>query len=130
MIVSVIAFVLCFVYGLKCFLSYRDVKKLILVPLAGLLGGFVLTWLTAESMNVYLDPSDSVYEEFVVIDKNVRHRRRGIDYEFKVQNGDNAFYLDVSEKTYCDYEINDTIILSLCDGAFGEPYYIYENVKE
>ena len=78
-------------------------------------------------MNVYLDFSTPTYENFVIIDKDVDAGSRQITtYELKVQNGEVDFWLDVSEETYYNYEINDTITLSIYNGAFNEPYYIYD----
>ena len=125
-VVAVIVFIPCLIYGIEqC--KYRDWDKGIGIPLLGLLGGFLLSFLTISSMNVYLDFSTPTYENFVIIDKDVDAGSRQITtYELKVQNGEVDFWLDVSEETYYNYEINDTITLSIYNGAFNEPYYIYD----
>ncbi len=127
-IVAVVIFIPCLIYGLRNFKLYRDWEKLIGVPLLGLLGGFLLTWLTVASMNVYLDTSVPTYEEYTIIDKDIRSGARQITtYEFEVEKNDIVFTIGVSETSYYSYEVNDTIRLSIYNGAFNEPYYIYEN---
>ncbi len=127
-LISVVAFIPCLIYGVREFKLYRDVEKLICVPLLGVLGGFALTWLTVLSMNVYLDTSTPTYEEYVIIDKDIRAGARQITtYELEVKNGDTVFTIGVSETAYYSYEINDPIRLSVYNGAFNEPYYIHEN---
>ena len=49
---------------------------------------------------------------------------------FKVIDGEKSFTIGVSEEVYYDMEINDSITLSIYKGAFNEPYYIHENLKE
>ena len=79
-------------------------------------------------MNVCLDTSKPAYEEFVIIDKNVRTGARQITtYEIEVQKGDTIFTIGISEDAYYDYEISDTITLSIYSGAFNEPYCIHES---
>ena len=130
-VVSVVAFIPCLIYGIKQFKLYEDKEKLICVPLLGLLGGFALAFLTMGSMNVYLDSSLPAYEEYAIVDKDIDSGARQITtYEFKVERGDSVFYIGVSEQTYYDYEINDKIVLSIYGGAFNEPYYIHERNKE
>ncbi len=127
-IVSIIIFVPCLIYGIKYFKLYRDWEKLIGVPLAALLLGFVSTWLTVSSMNVYLDMSTPTYEEYIIIDKDIKAGSRQITtYEFEVKKDDIVFTIGVSETSYYSYEVNDTIRLSVYNGAFNEPYYIHEN---
>lgn len=127
-IVSIIIFVPCLIYGIKYFKSYRDWEKLIGVPLAALLLGFVSTWLTVSSMNVYLDMSTPTYEKYIIIDKDIKAGSRQITtYEFEVKKDDIVFTIGVSETSYYSYEVNDTIRLSVYNGAFNEPYYIHEN---
>ena len=68
------------------------------------------------------------YEEFVIIDKNIRTGARQITtYELEVQKGEVIFHIGVSEEAYYDYEINDAVTLSIYSGAFNEPYYVHEN---
>lgn len=127
-IIAVIVFLPCLIYGLTMFTVNRDYEKLICIPLLGLLGGFALTWLTMSSMNVYLDTSKPTYEEYIIIDKDVRTGSRQITtYELEVQKDDITFTIAVSEVVYYDYEIHDSIMLSTYSGAFNEPYIIYDN---
>lgn len=127
-IVAIIIFLPCLIYVLKTFKINRDVEKLICIPLLGLLGGFALTWLTLASMNVYLDTSEPTYEEYIIIDKDVRTGARQITtYELEVQKDDITFTIAVSEVVYYDYEINDMIVLSIYSGAFNEPYIIHDS---
>ena len=127
-IVSIIIFVPCLIYGIRYFKLYRDWEKLIALPLVALLGGFVLTWLTVASMNVYLDTSAPTYEEYTIIDKDIKAGSRQVTtYELEVKKDDTVFTIGVSEIAYYSYEVNDTIKLSVYNGAFNEPYYIHEN---
>lgn len=127
-IVSIIVFIPCLIYAIKHYMPYREWENLIGVPLAALLVSFVVVWLTVSSMNVYLDTSDPTYEEYVIIDKDIRAgSRQATTYELEVKKDNTTFTIGVSEKTYYDYEINDTIKLSIYSGAFNEPYYIHEN---
>ena len=127
-IVSIIIFVPCLIYGIRYFKLYRDWEKLIVLPLVALLGGFVLTWLTVASMNVYLDTSAPTYEEYTIIDKDIKAGSRQVTtYELEVKKDDTVFTIGVSEIAYYGYEVNDTIKLSVYNGAFNEPYYIHEN---
>ena len=129
-IVSLIVFVPCLIYGIKYFKLYRDWEKLIGLPLAVLLGGFLLTWLTVASMNVYLDTSAPTYEEYVIVDKDIKAGSRQVTtYEFDVKKDDTTFTIGVSETAYYSHEANDTIKLSIYNGAFNEPYYIHEESK-
>lgn len=127
-IVAVVVLIPCLIYGITQFKLYRDWEKLISVPLLGVMVGFLITFLTISSMNVYLDTSNPTYEEFVIIDKDIRAGARQLTtYELEVQKGEKNFYIGVSEEEYYDYEITDEITLSIYSGAFNEPYYIYEN---
>lgn len=127
-IVAVVVFIPCLIYGIKQFKLYRDLEKLIGVPMLGIMVGFLITFLTISSMNVYLDTSKPAYEKFVIIDKNVRTGARQLTtYELEVQKGEKFFYIGVSEEAYYDYEITDEITLSIYSGAFNVPYYVYEN---
>ena len=126
-IISTIIFVPCLIYGIRYFRLYRDWDKLIGLPLVALLMGFVLTWLTVASMNVYLDTSAPTYEEYIIVDKDIRAGSRQVTtYELEVKKDDMVFTLGVSETAYYSYEVNDTIKLSIYNGAFNEPYYIHE----
>ena len=79
-------------------------------------------------MNVYLDMSTPTYEEYIIIDKDIKAGSRQITtYEFEVKKDDIVFTIGVSETSYYSYEVNDTIRLSVYNGAFNEPYYIHEN---
>lgn len=130
-LVSIIIFIPCLIYGIRYFKLYRDWEKLIGLPLAVLLGGFVLTWLTVASMNVYLDTSASTYEEYTIIDKDVKAGSRQVTtYELEVKKDDTVFTIGVSEIAYYRHEVNDTIRLSVYNGAFNEPYYIHENSEK
>ena len=127
-VVAVVVLIPCLIYGIQQFNSHRDWEKLICVPLLGLMGGFMITFMTISSMNVCLDTSKPVYEEFVIIDKNVRTGARQITtYEIEVQKGDTIFKIGISEEAYYNYEISDSITLSIYRGAFNEPYYIHES---
>lgn len=129
-IVSLIIFVPCLIYGIKYFKLYRDWEKLIGLPLAALIGGFLITWLTVASMNVYLDISVPTYEEYVIIDKDIKSGSRQVTtYEFDVKKDDTVFTIGVSEAAYYNHDVNDTIKLSIYKGAFNEPYYIHEESK-
>jgi hypothetical protein len=130
-LVSIIIFVPCLIYGIRYFKLYRDWEKLIGLPLAVLLGGFVLTWSTVASMNVYLDTSAPTYEEYTIIDKDVKAGSRQVTtYELEVKKDDTVFTIGVSEIAYYRHEVNDTIKLSVYNGAFNEPYYIHENSEK
>lgn len=127
-VIAVVVLIPCLIYGIQQFNLHRDWEKLICVPLLGLMGGFIITFLTISSMNVCLDTSKPAYEEFVIIDKNVRTGARQITtYEIEVQKGDTIFTIGISEDAYYDYEISDTITLSIYSGAFNEPYCIHES---
>ena len=130
-IVAVVAFVPTLIYWLVRHTIHRNLENLICIPLLALFGGFGLTWLTLGSMNVYLDMSKPTYEEYVIVDKDVRTGARQLTtYEFKVESGEKSFTIGVSEEVYYDFEINDSIILSIYKGAFNEPYYIHDKLKE
>ncbi len=127
-IVSTIIFIPCLIYGIRYFKLYRDWEKLIGLPLAVLLGGFVLVWLTVSSMNVYLDTSAPTYEEYIIVDKDIKAGSRQVTtYELEVKKNDTTFTIGVSETAYYNHEVNDKIKLSIYNGAFNEPYYIHEN---
>ena len=129
-IVSLIIFIPFLIYGIKYFKLYRDWEKLIWLPLVTLLCGFVLVWLTVASMNVYLDTSTPTYEEYVIVDKDIKAGSRQVTtYEFDVKKDDTTFTIGVSETAYYSHEVNDTIKLSIYNGAFNEPYYIHEESK-
>lgn len=126
LIMMVIVFVPCLIYGLVKYTIDKDLEKLICIPLIGLMFGFAIPWLTISSMNVYLDTSSPTFEEFVIIGKDVDAGARQVTtYEFEVKKDDTIFTIGVSEEVYYDYEINDKITLSIYKGLFNEPYYIY-----
>lgn len=130
-IVAAVAFIPTLIYWLVRYTIHKNLENLICIPLLALLGGFGLTWLTLGSMNVYLDMSKPTYEEYVIVDKDVRTGARQITtYEFKVESGEKSFTIGVLEEVYYDFEINDSIILSIYKGAFNEPYYIHDKLKE
>ena len=130
-IVSLIIFIPFLIYGIKYFKLYRDWEKLIWLPLVTLLCGFVLVWLTVASMNVYLDTSTPTYEEYVIVDKDIKAGSRQVTtYEFDVKKDDTTFTIGVSETAYYSHEVNDTIKLSIYNGAFNEPYYIHEESEK
>jgi hypothetical protein len=127
-IVSIIVFIPCLIYAIRYFMPYRDWENLIGLPLGALLCSFAFVWLTVSSMNVYLDTSAPTYEEYIIMDKDIRAgSRQATTYEFEVKKDDTTFTIGVSETTYYSHEINDTIKLSIYSGAFNEPYYIHEN---
>ena len=127
-IVSIIVFIPFLIYAIKYYMPYREWENVIGVPFSALLCSFVLVWMTLSSMNVYLDTSAPTYEEYIIMDKDIRAgSRQATTYELEVKKDDTTFTIGVSEKTYYDYEINDTIQLSIYSGAFNEPYCIHEN---
>ena len=124
-IVSIIAFTPCLIYGINQFKLYRDSEKLIGLPLLALIGTFIFVWLTITAMNVYFDTSDPAYEEYIITEKYISSGSKQITtYNLEVKNGDTVFKIGVSETSYYSHEVNDTIMLSIYDGAFNEPYYI------
>lgn len=126
-IIAVIVFIPCLIFGIKSHKSRRSIEKLICIPFLGLLGGFAIPWLTISSMNVYLDFSEPTYVEYVIIDKDVRTGSRQVTtYELEVKNESESFTIGVSEEAFYDYEIDDTIVLSIYKGAFNQPYYIHD----
>ncbi|MBE6534751.1 MAG: hypothetical protein E7678_07300 [Ruminococcaceae bacterium] len=128
---AVLAFIPCLIYAIKRYAYEMSKENLISIPLVGLLGGFLITYLVVSSMNVYLDSSTPTHEEYVIVDKKVRAGAKQITkYEFEVQNDDSSFFIGVSEESFHDHEINDKITLSIYNGAFNEPYYIYENKED
>ena len=81
-------------------------------------------------MNVYLDTSTPTYEEYVIVDKDIKAGSRQVTtYEFDVKKDGTTFTIGVSETAYYSHEVNDTIKLSIYNGAFNEPYYIHEESK-
>ena len=127
-IVSIIVFIPCLIYVIRYYKRYGVWETHIVLPLSALLCSFVVVWLTVSSMNVYLDTSDPTYEEYIIVDKDIRAgSRQATTYELEVKKDDTTFTIGVSETAYYDYEINDTIQLSIYSGAFNEPYYIHEN---
>ena len=127
-IIGVIALAICLVYCIKKYKPVGDKEKLISIPIIGLIAGFLFSFLTISSMNVYLDTSIPTYEEFVIIDKDISTgAKRNTTYKLTLENENTTFTINVSEKAYYDYEIDDTITLSIYNGAFNEPYYIYDN---
>ncbi len=127
-IVSIIVFIPCLIYVIRYYKRYGVWETHIALPFSALLISFVLVWMTLSSMNIYLDTSTPTYEEYIIIDKDIRAgSRQATTYELEVKKDDTTFTIGVSEKTYYDYEINDTIQLSIYSGAFNEPYYIHEN---
>lgn len=127
-IFGAITLIICVVYSIKKYKPIGDKEKLISIPIIGLIAGFLFSFLTISSMNVYLDTSIPTYEEFVIIDKDVSTgAKSNTTYKLEVQNENTTFTINVSEKTFYDYETNDTITLSIYSGAFNEPYYIYDN---
>ena len=125
--VGVVVAVLCLLFQIKKYKNGGKRENLICIPLCGLFVGFVFTYLTLASMNVYLDTSAPTYEEFVITDKDIHSgAKRVTTYELDVQRGGTTFTINVSNEAYYDYEVGDTITLSIYGGAFNEPYYIYE----
>ena len=110
-IVSIIVFIPCLIYAIKYYMPYREWENLIGVPLAALLVSFVVVWLTVSSMNVYLDTSDPTYEEYVIIDKDIRAgSRQATTYELEVKK-DHVFTINPSD-TYLVKQISPG--LSIC----------------
>jgi len=127
-VVGVMALLLCIIYFSCSDKAGRNRENRFAAPLLGLVFGFLITFLTISSMNVYLDTSTPAYEEFVIVNKWVSTgAKRPTAYKFDVKNRDRALTVTVLEESYYDYEINDTIVLSIYNGAFNEPYYIHES---
>lgn len=125
-ILSIIIFIPCLIYGVKRFKEDKDWETITL-PFCALLISFAFVWLTVASMNVYLDTSLPTYEEYIIVDKDINAGSRQVtNYKLEVKKGDTTFTIGVPETTYYRYEINDTIMLSLYEGAFNDPYYIHE----
>ena len=98
--ISIIVFIPCLIYAIRYFMPYRDWENLICLPLLALLCSFVFVWLTVSSMNVYLDTSAPTYEEYIIIDKDIRAgSRQATTYELEVKKDDTTFTIGVSEKT-------------------------------
>lgn len=126
-ILSIIIFIPCLIYGIKGFKADKNWEKIAL-PFCVLLISFVFVYSTVASMNVYLDTSLPIYEEYIIVDKDIEAGAREVTtYELEVKKGDTTFTIGVSDTTYYSYEINDTIRLSLYEGAFNDPYYIHED---
>ncbi len=128
-VVAIIAFILCLIYGIKSFRNNRSLLKMIGIPLFGLLGGFCITFLTLGSMNVYLDFSKPQYAEFIIIEKDKQTGDTFLanEYNFVVKKDEEQFDIRVDEIAYYEYEIGDEIILAQYQGAFRRSYYIFED---
>lgn len=125
-VVTTIVFTICLLYSLKNF--KLDKEKLICVPLLGLILGFSIPFLTISSINVYLDKSSPLNEEFTIIDKSISSgAKRTTTYNLKVKKGETTFSIGVDENIYYKYNIDDLIVLSIYTGTFNEPYYIFLN---
>lgn len=127
-IITVIVFLLCLIFAILKYKKSKSLQIAIFIPLMGLISGFIISWTTISSMNIYLDFSSPTYVEFVIIDKKLKSgARQATTYELEVKNENESFAIAVSENAYYEHEINDTIVLSLYNGAFNEPYYIHDN---
>ena len=125
--VTAILFVVSFIVLFTTKMKFEPTSERIALPFCALLLGFCFTWLTLGSMNVYLDTSAPTYEEYVIVDKDIdAGPRRVTTYELKVERDGKTFNIGVSEETYYDMEIGDQITLSIYEGAFGEPYLIFD----
>ncbi|MBE6142685.1 MAG: hypothetical protein E7177_01695 [Erysipelotrichaceae bacterium] len=129
-ILTMLAFGGCLIYSLVHYSVHNNKEKLITIPLFGAFVTFLFSWLTISSMNIYLDFSLPRYEQFIIIDKEIDTGAKKItNYEFEVKKDDVTFTIGVSEEVYYTYDIGETIVLSIYDGAFNEPYYMHDSEK-
>lgn len=123
---AVIALIPCLFFAKKDYQANKKTSGFITWFLLGILCGFFLTGTTVTSMNVYLDSSAPIYEQCVIIEKDVDSSTNSMSYKFKVQKGEESFTIEVDRETYHDCQINDGIVIARYEGAFNQPYYVYE----
>lgn len=127
-ICAVVAFIPCLIFGILKFRQSRNYSKIIGIPLLGIMLGFGLPFAELNSMNVYLDRSEPVYESFLIVDKKstTGGGTTGTKYEFKFEKGEEWFWMDVYYDIYTEHEVGDYVYLSKYDGFFFGPFYTLE----
>lgn len=109
------------------YLKDRRVSEKVCVGLLAAFVGFVFPWVTVENANYMFDASEPVIYELTVGEKDLEtHSKSGTDYYLIVGLDGKKIELEVSQSEYYQYEIGDKIPISLYEGFFGKPYYIYE----
>ena len=106
---------------------FKEKQNRFAIPLLSLMAGFSLVFLTLNSLNFILDASVSEKVEAVIIDMDVNTGYRQVtSYELKLSMNDEEIELDVSQSQYYRLSLGDTIEISIYDGYFSIPYYVYE----
>lgn len=124
-IVTILSLIISIIIAIKVYKA--QIKMIILVPIATVMMAFAGAWALIASADVCLDTSEPTKEIVEIVDKDVKiGYRQPTQYIFKVKKDDKTFEIHVSDLTYQEYEINDSIEISLYQGFFNEAYYLYE----
>lgn len=104
-----------------------DRQNIIWIPLAGLMFGFFIPWLCINSFNYAFDVSEPVNQTYTIVEKDIEGGSRSLThYDLSLKNDEREIEISVSRSAYEEYEIGDEIVISLYQGAFNVPYYVYE----
>ena len=135
LIVAIVIFVISLIVVLKIYFSkkaegdltpeYRN--NLISIPIAGILFGFCVALMCISSFNYIFDFSQPIKQTYTVIEKEVVGGV-GVPYTSTLflKDGNNEVKISVGNDVYEKYEIGGEIVISLYQGAFNVPYYVYE----
>lgn len=130
LIICVISFSIVLYISLVRYQIDRNKENVICYPILALMFGFIIPWLSLNSLNVSLDFSTPTYEEFIILDKHVdTGARRITSYEVEVENEFSKFKIAIDEIDFYEYNIGDKITLNIYQGAFGKKYYLYTSRK-
>ena len=86
---------------------------------------FALTWSSANHLNFALDTSEPYKMEQEIIGKDKDTSGDSTDYYLIVEINGEKTEIAVYGQDYRRYEIGDTFSIYYCEGAFGEPFYVY-----
>lgn len=86
---------------------------------------FALAWSSINHLNFVLDTSEPYKMEQEIIGKDKDTSGDSTDYYLIVEINGEKTEIAVYSQDYRRYEIGDTFSIYYCEGAFGEPFYIY-----
>ncbi|MBO7184435.1 MAG: hypothetical protein J6V34_01415 [Oscillospiraceae bacterium] len=87
---------------------------------------FFFTWFTTVSLNYALDTSEPEICQMQILEKDIDSTDSAVEYKLILAHQGREVNLFVSQSDFYQLKVGDTIPVSLYQGFFKVPYYIFE----
>ena len=127
LIVGVIFTAITAVLLIKDLIPLKDdrTSEKVALCFVALIFGFFITWATVSNLNYALDTNEPVIYEQEILEKSYTSGKRSQNF-FHVNINGKELKIEVTSKTYREYEVGDIIEISYYEGAFNDPFYTCE----